>query len=115
MDEKIAKENLKNGGVGIGFDTAGAQEYVALSRKYKLEDLDGKWAVDVGRLLSKLGISTELNYKTYLAVIDSTVLEEVCHTAGYAHHEREDLNCATDFFLDLAVENYEYSDSNKSI
>jgi len=125
MNEKIAKEFLKDG-VGIGFDIIGAYAH---KDKYKIEDLDGKWAVDIlgsikksyksSSSLSELNSgldNPELFHRwTCYILIDSTALEEVCHTAGYVHRTEEEKSYAKDFFVDLTIESHKVSEPSKAI
>jgi len=108
MDEEVAKDFLNRGdgkrSVGIGFDDISAKEYVQVCPKYKLEDLAGCWAVDVWKWI-KEGRVDELSDDVVCslshAVIDSVILEEVCHTVGYKHHDGEHESYMKKFFIML--------------
>ncbi len=124
MNEKIAKEFLKDG-IGIGFDIIGAYAH---KDEYKIQDLDGKWAVDILGSIKKSYESSSLSELnsgldnpdffhqwTCKILIDSTALEEVCHTAGYVHRTEEEKYYAKDFFVNLAIESYKVSEPSKAI
>ncbi|MCK4730700.1 MAG: hypothetical protein KAT28_05270 [Candidatus Aenigmarchaeota archaeon] len=121
MDEKMAKYYLKDC-FGIGFNPIGVEVYKLIGENYNLDDLDGKWAVDVLGVIKNSYKSSPLseleqglenpNYFHYLAccvLIDHVVLEELSHTAGYIHSTEEEDSFGAEVFSKLALESHEPS------
>lgn len=87
MNEELAVRLSKKGCIGLGIDADTAQHLVQDSKNYKLEDLSGKWFLDIPKAIIGKGIPREFDAekvsKLVPEVIGSQVLERVCLTAVY--------------------------------